>query len=231
MQQANPDLYEQRLLKAKGAEHELQSLQALASLELQVSVESTLNAHQLVIQSYSKLILAPAGQVPPDQPLHRQARLPAHIPLRPRQRYTLRLPCSPSSHSSHRTPHTLSCTQWSVSWACILPQVPYQLLLALWTAPKLPVPNMNTFPVQFQILNASVAHAASSTYLKLACENDRSRAIYAQQGTDGSGDLGFADSAAVVFIVVHSTAVLLVKVRDDRSKGYLAQVPTPQATI
>ena len=74
-----------------------------------------------------------------------------------------------------------------------------------------------------------MGHAASSTYLKLACENDRSRTIYAQQGTDGSGDLGFADSATVVFIVVHSTAVLLVKVRDDRSKGYLAQVCIPQA--
>ena len=70
-----------------------------------------------------------------------------------------------------------------------------------------------------------MCRAASTTYLKLACESDRSRAIYTRPSEDGSGDLGFADTAAVVFIVLHSTAILLVKVRDNRSKGYLAQVP------
>ena len=62
------------------------------------------------------------------------------------------------------------------------------------------------------------------TYVKLACEGDRSRAIYTQAGEDGIGELTFADTAAVVFIVVHSAAVLRIKIRDNRSKAYLGQV-------
>ena len=69
------------------------------------------------------------------------------------------------------------------------------------------------------------------TYVKMSCEGDRSRAIYTHPGEEGGGRLAFADTAATVFIVLHSQASLHIKIRDNRSKAYLGHVcPGPAAS-
>ena len=66
--------------------------------------------------------------------------------------------------------------------------------------------------------------AAEHTYVKVRCEGDRGRPIYATAAKAGEADAAVFEDAVYIFIVLHSDAQLLIKVRDRKESGFYGQV-------
>ena len=67
--------------------------------------------------------------------------------------------------------------------------------------------------------------AARDTYCKVRCEGDRSCPVYATAEKEGGEDAAvFEGSPEVIFIVLHSDAHVMLKVRDRREGGFFRAV-------
>ena len=70
-----------------------------------------------------------------------------------------------------------------------------------------------------------VMPAAKHTYCKVRCEGDRSCPVYATAEKEGEEDAAvFEGSPEVIFIVLHSNAHVMMKVRDRREGGFFGTV-------
>lgn len=69
--------------------------------------------------------------------------------------------------------------------------------------------------------------AAEHTYVKVRCEGDRGRPIFATAAKAGEADAAVFEDAVYVFIVLHSDAVVLIKVRDKKENQFYGQVASP----
>lgn len=67
---------------------------------------------------------------------------------------------------------------------------------------------------------------AHKTYVKVRCEGDRTRPIYAKRREDDADTASFED-AKFGFIIVHSNAVVLIKARDQSRGNFYGQVKLP----
>lgn len=72
-----------------------------------------------------------------------------------------------------------------------------------------------------------VTSAAEHTYVKVRCEGDRGRPIFATAAKPGEEDAAVFEDAVYIFIVLHSDAHLLIKVRDKKETGFYGQVCAP----
>ena len=68
--------------------------------------------------------------------------------------------------------------------------------------------------------------AAASTYVKTRCEGDRSKPKYAKEGPTPNTHV-FED-ATLIFIVLHSNAQFLIKVKDDKDGSFYGQASSGQ---
>ena len=67
--------------------------------------------------------------------------------------------------------------------------------------------------------------AAQHTYVKVRCEGDRSSPVYATAEKDGEEDAAvFTGSPQAIFIVLHSNAHVMMKVRDRQEGGFFGSV-------
>lgn len=66
-------------------------------------------------------------------------------------------------------------------------------------------------------------YIAHKTYVKVRCEGDRTRPIYAKRREDDADTASFED-AKFGFIIVHSNAVVLIKARDQSRGNFYGQV-------
>jgi hypothetical protein len=73
--------------------------------------------------------------------------------------------------------------------------------------------------------------AAESTYVKVRCEGDRGRPIYAAAAKAGEADAAVFEDAVYVFVVLHSDAQALIKVRDRKENRFYGQVCAPSFLI
>ena len=70
-----------------------------------------------------------------------------------------------------------------------------------------------------------LSYAAKHTYCKVRCEGDRSCPVYATAEKEGEEDAAvFEGSPEVIFIVLHSNAHIMMKVRDQREGGFFGTV-------
>ena len=60
--------------------------------------------------------------------------------------------------------------------------------------------------------------------MKVRCEGDRGRPIYAVSAKAGEEDAALFEDAVYIFIVLHSDAQVLIKVRDQKEAGFYGQV-------
>lgn len=68
-------------------------------------------------------------------------------------------------------------------------------------------------------------HAGKHTYVKVRCEGDRSSPVYAAADKEGEEDAAvFEGSPEIIFIVLHSNAHVMMKVRDRREGGFFGTV-------
>ena len=58
----------------------------------------------------------------------------------------------------------------------------------------------------------------------MRCEGDRGRPIFATDAKAGEADTAVFEDAVYLFIVLHSDAQLLIKVRDKKESGFYGQV-------
>ncbi|CAK0735032.1 hypothetical protein CVIRNUC_000518 [Coccomyxa viridis] len=66
---------------------------------------------------------------------------------------------------------------------------------------------------------------AQHTYVKVRCEGDRSSPVYATAEKDGEEDAAvFTGSPQAIFIVLHSNAHVMMKVRDRQEGGFFGSV-------
>ncbi len=68
--------------------------------------------------------------------------------------------------------------------------------------------------------------AAVHTYVKVRCEGDRGRPIYATSKKEGQDDAAVFEDAVFIFIILHSDAHMLIKVRDTKENTFYGQVQT-----
>lgn len=66
--------------------------------------------------------------------------------------------------------------------------------------------------------------AAEHTYVKVRCEGDRGRPIYATAKKEGEEDAAVFEDAVYIFIILHSDANFLIKVRDTKENRFYGQV-------
>ena len=67
--------------------------------------------------------------------------------------------------------------------------------------------------------------AAQHTYVKVRCEGDRSSPVYATAEKAGEEDAAvFTGSPETIFIVLHSNAHVMMKVRDRQEGGFFGTV-------
>ena len=67
--------------------------------------------------------------------------------------------------------------------------------------------------------------AAQHTYVKVRCEGDRSSPVYATAEKDGEEDAAvFTGSPEAIFIVLHSNAHVMMKVRNRQEGGFFGSV-------
>jgi hypothetical protein len=66
--------------------------------------------------------------------------------------------------------------------------------------------------------------AAEQTYVKVRCEGDRGRPIFAKASKEGQEDAAVFEDAVYVFIILHSNAHVLIKVRDRKENTFYGRV-------
>ena len=62
--------------------------------------------------------------------------------------------------------------------------------------------------------------------MKVRCEGDRGRPIYAVSTKPGEAEAALFEDAVYIFVVLHSDAQVLIKVRDKKESGFYGQVRT-----
>ena len=68
--------------------------------------------------------------------------------------------------------------------------------------------------------------AVTSTYVKVRCEGDRGKLKYA---SNKEGEAATFEDAVYIFVILHSNAEFLIKVKDDKDASFYGQVCTSDA--
>ncbi len=63
--------------------------------------------------------------------------------------------------------------------------------------------------------------AVASTYVKVRCEGDRGKLKYA---SNKEGEAATFEDAIFIFVILHSNAEFLIKVKDDKDASFYGQV-------
>ena len=61
----------------------------------------------------------------------------------------------------------------------------------------------------------------ASTYVKVRCEGDRGKLKYA---SNKEGEAATFEDAIFIFVILHSNAEFLIKVKDDKDASFYGQV-------
>ncbi|CAL8467040.1 g6576 [Coccomyxa elongata] len=75
-----------------------------------------------------------------------------------------------------------------------------------------------------KFLEVTNTRHAEHTYVKVRCEGDRGRPIYATSRKEGQDDAAVFEDAVFIFIILHSDAHMLIKVRDTKENTFYGQV-------